>query len=243
MSDPASIRNNNPGAMWPGPSAARFGSTGGQSLADGNQIATFADPVDGAAAHFDLLSRSYAGMPLSAAISKWSGGNSSPAYAANVAKQAGISLDTPLTHELLAGPQGLALAKAQAQWEAGKPYPLSEDQWQQAQSRAFSGQTPSATATAAAAPGAPPAAGGSLPAPPGGAALGMLAGQMPMDPNAGQEQADPNLALLQQRAAQMMQEQPEAPPPLPPIAMPMPRGQLAARLRAAALGRGLTGGI
>src|SRR5262245_13288269 len=29
---PASIRNNNPGAQWPGPSADQFGSTGSQDL-------------------------------------------------------------------------------------------------------------------------------------------------------------------------------------------------------------------
>lgn len=112
---------------------------------------------------------------------------------------------------------------------------------------------PVAPAPAAAAPGAPPDAGGpSLPAPgtpspggmsaPSGPPLGMLAGQMPTDPNAGQPQTDPALQMLQQHAAAMMQQQPEQPPPLAPIQMPQPRSMLAARLRAAAMGRGFTGG-
>lgn len=49
---PAAIRANNPGAMWPGPSAARFGSTGYEALSDGqgNRIAKFDTPEAGAAA-------------------------------------------------------------------------------------------------------------------------------------------------------------------------------------------------
>lgn len=139
MSDPASIRTNNPGAQWYGPSAQAYGATGSIPLPGGNNAAQFPDPVSGAAAQFALLGKSYANMPLSAAIDKWSGGNSSPAYAAFLAKQTGISSDTVLTPQLLQGPQGLALAKAQAHWEAGRPFPMSDEQWQQAQSRAFGG--------------------------------------------------------------------------------------------------------
>lgn len=105
---------------------------------------------------------------------------------------------------------------------------------------------PNAPVPAAAAPGAPPAASGppsvSPGMPSGGPPLGMLAGQIPTDTNAGQSQDDSALQMLQQHAAAMMQ-QPEAPPPLQPIAMPQTRGMLAARLRAAALGRGFTGGV
>ena len=49
---PASIRNYNPGAMWPGPSAKRFGATGFEWLIVGeryNKIATFPDGTAGAA--------------------------------------------------------------------------------------------------------------------------------------------------------------------------------------------------
>lgn len=137
--DPASIRSNNPGAQWFGPAAAAYGATGSIPLPGGNNAAQFPDPVSGAAAQFALLGKSYTNMPLSSAIAKWSGGNSSPAYAAFLAKQTGLSPDTVLTKELLSGPQGLALAKAQAHWEAGKPFPLSDEQWGQAQSRAFGG--------------------------------------------------------------------------------------------------------
>jgi hypothetical protein len=137
--DPASIRTNNPGAQWMGPVAQSFGATGSIPLPGGNNAATFDDPVSGAAAQFALLSKRYTGMPLSGAIAKWSGGNSSPAYAQFLQKQTGISPDTVLTPSLLQGPAGLALVKAQAQWEAGRPFPLSDDQWRTAQSRAFGG--------------------------------------------------------------------------------------------------------
>lgn len=152
MADPASIRTNNPGAMWFGPIAQQFGATRTQNLADGNNAAIFDDPVNGAAAHFALLKKNYAGMPLSGAITKWSGGNSSPAYADFVAKRAGLTPDTVLTPDLLASPQGLALAKAQAHWEAGKPYPLSDEQWATAQSKGLG--------TAPLPPGAAAVAGG-----------------------------------------------------------------------------------
>lgn len=141
---PASIRTNNPGAQWFGPIASAYGATGTEGLSDGNNAAIFPDPVAGAAAQFALLSKKYAGMPLSAAISKWSGGNSSPQYVNFLTKNTGLSPDTVLTPDLLSSPQGLALAKAQAHWEAGRPYPMSDADWQAAQSRAFNGQTTAA---------------------------------------------------------------------------------------------------
>lgn len=273
MTDPVSIRTGNPGAQWLGPIAKQFGATDSVPLPGGNNAAVFPDPESGAAAQFALLGQRYAGMPLSTAISRWSGGNSSPAYTAYLSKQTGLTPDTVLTPELLAGPQGLALVKAQSHWEAGKDFPLTDEQWQSAQSRAFgsSGQqgsaqpqqapsradlsgvqslsgspSPVAPATAAAAPGAPPAASGppsALPGMPSGG-LGMLAGQMPTDPNAGQSQTDPNLDLLMQHAQAMMQAPQQAPPPMAPLQMPSAPGQLAARLRAAAMMRGgLTGGV
>ena len=61
---PASIRYNNPGAQYPGPSARRFGSVGTEIIGGGHKIAVFDDPVKGAAAQFDLLNRGYAGMTL-----------------------------------------------------------------------------------------------------------------------------------------------------------------------------------
>lgn len=127
---PASIRHNNPGAMWPGPSARKFGSTTFQDLADGNKIATFDTPAQGAAAQFDLLARKYAGQPLHSAIRTWSGGNSVPSYLGGVIDRTGLDMDTVLTPELLSDPNvAIPLAKAMAQHEAGQPSPLTEDDW------------------------------------------------------------------------------------------------------------------
>lgn len=139
---PASVRNNNPGAQWPGSVASQFGATGSQNLADGNKIATFPTPVHGAAAQFALLNKNYVGIPLSQAITKWSGGNSSPAYVASIAKDTGLSPGTVITPDLLQGDKGVQLAKAMAKVETGRPYPMSDAQWKQGQSLAFNGEQP-----------------------------------------------------------------------------------------------------
>lgn len=237
MADPASIRTNNPGAQWYGPVAKQYGASGSESLPGGNNAAIFDDPVNGAAAQFALLQKNYTGMPLSGAISKWSGGNSSPGYTAFIQKQTGLASDTVLTPDLLAGPQGVALAKAQAHWEAGREYPLSDDQWRDAQARALGGAAPASsgpgqpsTAPAAAASPQSPAAAPGSPAPAGVSSpgAGMLAGADLSSPQ-------PDIGLLVQRAMAMTQP-PRAPvAPLSPIAMPVPAG-LRARLQAAALG-------
>jgi hypothetical protein len=163
----ASVRSNNPGAMWPNPIASRFGATSYQSLNDGtgqgNKIAIFPDAESGAAAHFALLNEKYTGMPLSAAITKWSGGNSSPQYTALVSKATGIAPGEVLTPQVLASPRGIALTKAMARQEAGGEFPLSDEGWARAQSRAFGGKTAAAdtgTATDAALPSAPAASDG-----------------------------------------------------------------------------------
>ncbi len=238
MADPASIRSNNPGAQWLGPVARQFGATGSIDLPGGNNAAMFDDPVNGAAAQFALLQKSYGGMPLSAAISKWSGGNSSPAYSAFLAKQTGLSPDTVLTPELLASPQGLALAKAQAQWEAGKPYPLSDEQWAQAQARGL-GRAPVAS-TAQIAPPAQAGTGGAAaasPAVPDRAATtpGMLSGA-DLSGGAQPQGSGPDIGLLSQRAAQLLM-QPQQQQQMPaPIQFAIPAA-LRARMRAAALGQ------
>jgi hypothetical protein len=160
---PASIRTNNPGAQWPGPSARAFASTGDETIGGGNRIAVFDNPEQGAAAQFHLLDRAYVGMPLSSAINKWSGGNNAPQYMQFITQQTGLSPDTVVTPELLRGPQGVALVKAMAQHEAGRPYPLSDDQWTGAQRAAFGGgSAASASPAASQAPLAAP--GGSSPA-------------------------------------------------------------------------------
>jgi hypothetical protein len=141
---PASIRYNNPGAQYPGPSARKFGSIGTEVIGGGHKIAVFDDPVRGAAAQFDLLDRGYAGMTLGQAIQKWSGGNSSPAYAAHISKATGIPLDSKLTPEMLRDPNvAVPFAKASADWEAGGKYPMTDEQWKAAHAMAFGGQQPS----------------------------------------------------------------------------------------------------
>jgi hypothetical protein len=140
---PAAIRYNNPGGMYPGPSATRYGSTGYSVIGGGHKIAQFDDPVKGAAAQFDLLDRSYAGMTIGQAVQKWSGGNNSAAYAQHLSKATGIPLDAPLTKEMLRDPTfAIPFAKASAQWETGQPFPMNDDQWKQAHSMAFGEQSP-----------------------------------------------------------------------------------------------------
>lgn len=142
MSEPVSIRANNPGAMWgSNKRAAKWGATADLVLHDGqsNHIAVFPTKVQGAAAQFDLWRGGYTGMTLVDAIRKWSGGNSSAAYETFLEAHTGICADDVLTPELLAGPKGLALMKAQAQWEAGKPYPMTAAEWAQAQAMVFRG--------------------------------------------------------------------------------------------------------
>jgi hypothetical protein len=134
--------------MYPGPSARKFGSIGTETIGGGHKIAVFDDPVKGAAAQFDLLLRAYAGMPLGQAIAKWSGGNSSSAYASQIARQAGLSPDAVLTPEMLKDPAlAVPLARGMAGWEAGKQSPLSDEQWRQAHSLATGGATPASSPT------------------------------------------------------------------------------------------------
>jgi hypothetical protein len=139
MTEPASIRYKNPGAMWGGKHANKWGAISDVVLKDGqaNHIAVFPDFVHGAAAQFALWKSAYCNMTLAAAIKKWSGHNSSAAYMAFLGKHAGVRAQTRITPTLLASPTGLALMKAQAQWEAGKPYPMTDAQWVEAQGMVF----------------------------------------------------------------------------------------------------------
>lgn len=136
--EPASIRYNNPGAMWGGNKISRkWGERGNVALEDGtgqgNHIAIFPDVVHGAAAQFDLWHHGYTGTTLKAAIRKWSGGNSSLAYMTFLEQHTGLLANAVVNDALLASPTGIKLLKAQAQWEAGKPYPMTDEQWAEAQ--------------------------------------------------------------------------------------------------------------
>lgn len=134
---PASIRYNNPGAQYPGQSATAFGSTGFGIIGGGHKIAKFDTPEQGAAAQFDLMRRKYTNIPLSQAITTWSGGNSSPAYISSVSQATGLSPNTIITPQLLQSPAGITLAKAMARFEAGREFPLSDAQWERARGLAF----------------------------------------------------------------------------------------------------------
>ena len=141
--DVASIRYNNPGAQWPGPSSRKFGAVGGKALNDGlgqgNKIAIFDDAIDGAAALFDLLDRVYTGKTVHAAIAKWSGGNWVSSYLSVLRDKANISPDEMITKEKLRNSDwAIRFGKAMAWHEAGKEYPLTDQDWLEAHQQAFS---------------------------------------------------------------------------------------------------------
>lgn len=161
---PASIRYDNPGAMWGGKHAQRWGATDTIGLHDGlgqgNNIAVFPTKTQGAAAQFDLWRRLYTGISLAEAVRRWSGGNSSTAYVAFLAKSSGIDLHENVTPALLASRRGLALMKAQAAWEAGRikdGYPMSDAEWMAAQNMVFAGANPASPPAPPAPPPSPPA--------------------------------------------------------------------------------------
>lgn len=139
---PASIRNLNPGAMYPGPVATRFGSTTCEVLhsKDGeHKIATFPDGVSGAAAMMALLaSPAYTGHTLEAAIRKWCGGYRPESYLGVLKAKAGVARDTVLTVDLLQDAAfAVPLCKAMAVQEAGQAFPLSDAEWGAAHALAF----------------------------------------------------------------------------------------------------------
>lgn len=139
---PASIRNNNPGAMYPGPSAKKFGAKTFQVLKskDGtHKIACFDNPVHGAAAQFDLLSSNkYTGRTVRQAITKWCGGFYASTYLKVLAQNSGVTADTMLTADLVRNPSvGIPLAKAMALQEAGRAFPMSDEDWLKAHQLAF----------------------------------------------------------------------------------------------------------
>jgi hypothetical protein len=143
MTEPVSIRAKNPGAQWPGPISKKFGSTEWWPCGGNNKIAVFSTFEQGGAATLYLWANKYSDMPLSAAIYKWSGQNSSKAYADFLHKRVPeITLDTQITRALLNSPTGVQFMIAQSQWEAGKVYPMTEAQWQKAQEIAFGAKAP-----------------------------------------------------------------------------------------------------
>jgi hypothetical protein len=148
---PAAIQFKNPGAMWPGAIATKWGSTKWQYLSDGtgqggggkgNKIAIFDNWVDGICAQLDLwrTSPKYKGKRFDEAIAIWSGRNNVPAYIAHVlARVPGMTRGTIMDDDFWRSSRGLLFLKVQAAHEAGKPIPAPDSDWIAAQTRAFSG--------------------------------------------------------------------------------------------------------
>lgn len=145
---PASIRNNNPGAIYPGPSSRRFGGGEVEKLTskDGKHlIAKFPTAVHGAAALFHNLMNAkgatgyyYRGRPLSKAIETWCGAIRAQSYLRLIEQQAGFKPSEVLSEDFLRDPEkAVALAKAMARHEAGKDYPLEPTEWLEAHAMAF----------------------------------------------------------------------------------------------------------
>ena len=138
---PASIRNKNPGAQYPGKSAKKFGGKTYETLKsrDGvHKIATFPSDIQGAAAMFDLLATSYCGMPVEKAITKWCGAFYVSTYIKVLEEKGGIKRTDTLTKDLLRDPaKAIPLCQAMAWQEAGRDYPMTEEQWRQAHACAF----------------------------------------------------------------------------------------------------------
>ena len=134
MTEPASIRYKNPGAMWGSARAIKWGAAKrAVSLNDGtgqgNNIAVFPTFLQGICAQLDLWRSSpfYKNKRFAEAIAKWSGGNHVESYIRFVvARVPGITRDTVLNDAFWLGPMGIPFLKAQAWHEAGKPYPAAE---------------------------------------------------------------------------------------------------------------------
>lgn len=147
MMIPASIRNKNPGAMEPGPSSKKFGSTAYETLrwtCKGkpavNKCATFPTGQHGAAAMFDLLHRRYTGQTIEEAVGRWCGGYYAPAYVKALEANGGVKATDMLTKELIGNPAfAVPLCRAMARVEAGKDFPLTDDEWLEAHALAFGG--------------------------------------------------------------------------------------------------------
>lgn len=151
---PAAVQFKNPGAMWPGTIATKWGSTKWQYLSDGtgqggggkgNKIAIFDSWVMGIAAQLDLwrTSPNYRGKRFADAIHIWDGGNNTPSYISYVkARVPGITEGTVMDDKFWAGPMAIPFLKAQAAHEAGKVIPAPAGDWVTAQNLVMGGKAP-----------------------------------------------------------------------------------------------------
>lgn len=145
MTEPASIRYKNPGAMWGSALAVKWGAakkavTLKDGKGQGNNIAVFPTYVQGICAQLDLwrTSKNYRNKKFADAIAVWSGHNNVESYIRYVLKRVpGMTRDTVLNDEFWQGPNGIAFLKAQAAHEAGKKYPAPDDDWVRAQRIVF----------------------------------------------------------------------------------------------------------
>jgi Putative peptidoglycan binding domain len=123
---PASFRYSNPGAQFPSKEAAKFGQLGFGTIDHGQfKIALFPNPVNGAAANFDLLNRKYTGMSIGDAGTIWTGshGFGIPGHDPSIILTQDMLNDQATAIDLL---------KAIAGRESGRGNNLTEDQWRQA---------------------------------------------------------------------------------------------------------------
>ena len=142
MTEPASIRYKNPGAMWGSALAIKWGAerqavTLNDGLGQGNNIAVFPTYVQGICAQIDLWRTSrYRDKPFAQAIAMWSGGNNVDSYISFVTRRVpGISRDTVMNDAFWRGPLAIPFLKAQAWHEAGKEYPAPDADWIEARNR------------------------------------------------------------------------------------------------------------
>lgn len=148
--EPAAIRYKNPGAMWPGAVATKWGSkkwiylndgTGQGGGGHGNKIAIFDNWQDGICAQMDLwrTSPKYKNKRFADAIATWSGGNHVASYIAYVkARVPGMNENTIMDDKFWRGPMAIPFLQAQSGHEAGKRIPASDMDWINAQKRVFS---------------------------------------------------------------------------------------------------------
>ena len=131
-SAPATVRYNNPLAMYPASWQKKYGAIPNTDrIGGGHKIAGFPDAVSGAAAGLALLQRGkyYRNKPISDAIATWSGGNYVASYIKSLEK---YGIDTSKNINILTPAEIITLAKAMAHHETGKPFPLDDASWQSA---------------------------------------------------------------------------------------------------------------
>jgi hypothetical protein len=127
MTEPASIRYKNPGAMWGGNAISKkWGESRNVMLNDGtgqgNRIAVFPTYVHGICAQIDLWRTArYRNKRFADAIKVWSGGNHVASYIKFVKDRVpGMDENTIINDAFLNSPMGIQFLKAQAWHEAGK---------------------------------------------------------------------------------------------------------------------------